>query len=141
MSLAKMKFSSVVLVFFIAIAVFTACGEGNVADADSADTELFTEETEIEVEGVQEEKSVENVHTVIIENMEYVPAELKIHRGDLVIFENRGIVEHNVTEFLDGEWTSGNFQPGEKWEKTFDESLKYYCSIHPTMKGTITVIQ
>lgn len=78
-------------------------------------------------------------HKVIIEDMEFKPAELVIQKGDKVIWENKGIVEHDITEFPDQSWSSSQFQPGNSWAKTIDESVDYYCSIHPTMKGKIIV--
>lgn len=82
---------------------------------------------------------VAKTHKVIIEGMEFHPAELVINKGDKVVWENKGIVEHDITQFPGQEWTSSQFQPGKSWSRTFDESVDYYCSIHPTMKGKIIV--
>jgi plastocyanin len=47
---------------------------------------------------------------------------------------------HNITAD-DGGFTSGNIAPGATFERTFAVagSYAYHCSIHPTMKGTVTV--
>jgi plastocyanin len=49
-------------------------------------------------------------------------------------------VTHNVTAD-DGSFASGNLPPGATFEATFSaaDSYGYHCSIHPTMKGTVTV--
>lgn len=77
--------------------------------------------------------------TVVIENMQFQPGELVIHKGDTVIWINKGIVGHNVTDDPGASWTSGNIEVGESWKTAPEKSLKYFCTIHPTMKGTITV--
>jgi plastocyanin len=47
---------------------------------------------------------------------------------------------HNITAD-DGGFTSGNIAPGGTFERTYTVagSYAYHCSIHPTMKGTVTV--
>lgn len=49
-------------------------------------------------------------------------------------------VTHNITAD-DGSFTSGNLNAGTTFQTTFstEGSFGYHCSIHPTMKGTVTV--
>ena len=49
-------------------------------------------------------------------------------------------VTHNITAD-DGSFTSNKLAPGTSFEATFDTpgTYGYHCSIHPTMKGTVTV--
>ena len=49
---------------------------------------------------------------------------------------------HNITAD-DAGYTSGNLAPGATFQRTFTVagSYAYHCSIHPTMKGTVTVTQ
>ena len=49
---------------------------------------------------------------------------------------------HNITAD-DGGYSSGNLAPGATFQRTFmvAGSYAYHCSIHPTMKGTVTVTQ
>jgi plastocyanin len=49
-------------------------------------------------------------------------------------------VTHNITAD-DGSFTSGELVAGTSFDATFDApgTYGYHCSIHPTMKGTITV--
>ena len=49
-------------------------------------------------------------------------------------------VTHNITAD-DGSFTSGNLPPGNTFQHTFTAAGDYpfHCSIHPTMKGTVTV--
>lgn len=47
---------------------------------------------------------------------------------------------HNITAD-DGSFTSGPLAPGTSFDATFSlaGTFTYHCSIHPTMKGTVTV--
>ena len=79
------------------------------------------------------------VHTVTIKGMVFDPAELHVKKGDAVIWINKDIVAHNVTQFPDSKWTSGTLPNGKSWKKDVDKSFDYFCSIHPTMKGKVIV--
>lgn len=79
------------------------------------------------------------VHTVTIKDMVFDPAELHVKKGDAVIWVNKDIVSHNITQFPDSKWTSGTLADGKSWKKKMDKSFDYFCSIHPTMKGKIVV--
>ncbi|MCZ2224863.1 MAG: hypothetical protein LC122_14670 [Chitinophagales bacterium] len=77
--------------------------------------------------------------TVIIENMQFNPADLSINKGDTVVWINKDIVVHNVTEATSQAWTSGDIKINTSWSQTPTNSYHYICSIHPTMKGSITI--
>lgn len=50
-----------------------------------------------------------------------------------------GGTTHNITAD-DGSFTSGNLAPGATFQTTLAAgTYAYHCSIHPTMKGTVTV--
>ena len=83
--------------------------------------------------------ALKTVDTIIIKNMVFTPSELHIHKGGSVIWINRDIVPHNVTDFPGNKWTSGTLTKGSSWERKIDHTLDYYCSIHPTMKGKVIV--
>lgn len=79
------------------------------------------------------------VDTVIIKGMVFIPEELHVRKGDIVVWLNKDIVPHNITDFPDNQWTSGTLAVKGSWKKQIDQTFDYYCSIHPTMKGKITV--
>ncbi len=79
--------------------------------------------------------------TVYIGGMKFKPAELWINQWDTVVWINNDIVAHDVTQFPDKTWSSDSIQPGQSWEKAFGDSVDYFCSIHPTMKGKILIRQ
>lgn len=78
-------------------------------------------------------------HTVTIIKMKFDPANIKIKKGDKVVWINKDFVPHDVTEEINKKWTSKTLQKGEQWSTVINEDTKYFCSIHQVMKGTITV--
>lgn len=80
----------------------------------------------------------EETHIVEIKNMKFVPAEIKVARGEKVVFINKDMVIHNVTEEKKN-WASPTIAPKDSWTYTATTELNYYCSFHPMMKGTIKI--
>ena len=60
--------------------------------------------------------------------------------GTIVVWYNNDSVTHTVTT-RDNLFDSGNLSPGDTFQYTFEQSgaLEYYCSIHPSMVGKITI--
>jgi len=79
--------------------------------------------------------------TVIIEGMQFKPQQLSVHLGDTILWINKDIVVHNVTEDTAQTWTSGNIPIDSSWRKIPESSFNYLCSIHPTMKASVTVVK
>lgn len=78
---------------------------------------------------------------VAIQQMQFTPSEIDVHLGDTVVFINKGIVTHDVTDEVGKAWTSGPLLVGESFELVIEEEVHYYCSLHPIMKGKISTIQ
>jgi plastocyanin len=85
------------------------------------------------------EKDTAEVYTVEIKQMKFVPDLITVQRGDRIVFVNRDIMAHDVTEFIKKEWTSGPLTTGQYWTLTATQSADYFCSIHQVMKGKIVV--
>jgi plastocyanin len=77
-------------------------------------------------------------HIVVIKNMKFNPEHLTIKKGDVVKWINEDIVPHDVTE-INKKWASKPLKPGDSFTKAITKDLKYFCSIHVVMKGSITV--
>ena len=77
---------------------------------------------------------------VALQQMQFMPSEISVHAGDTVVFTNKGIVIHDITEETGKSWTSGPIPAGESFELVVQENVQYYCSLHPIMKGKITVL-
>lgn len=81
------------------------------------------------------------VDTVIIKGMQFHPAELHVNPGDTIVWINKGIVAHDVTEDS-GAWSSGvgNINTNQSWKRVAgDQGFSYHCSIHPTMKAKVVI--
>jgi plastocyanin len=79
-------------------------------------------------------------HTVTIENLQFNPAELTVHRGDKVVWVNKDFFPHTATA-KDKVFDSGTIDANGSWafkaDKTGDHP--YGCNFHPTMKAEIHV--
>ena len=76
----------------------------------------------------------------------YIPAELTIPTGTLVIWENADNAAHLATSGTpdggpDGIFDSGMIMAGQTFEQEFSDKgeFVYYCLVHPWMIGTVTV--
>ena len=78
-------------------------------------------------------------YTVEIKDMKFVPEAITIKKGDTVLWVNRDIMNHDVTEEKTKAWTSSPIKTGGSWKMAVTNDANYYCSIHVVMKGTISV--
>jgi len=79
-------------------------------------------------------------HKVLIRGFKFVPADLSVAVGDIIVFENRDSAPHTATA-KDNSWdtkTLGPLQSGEI-DVTADMDDAYFCRFHPNMKGTLTI--
>jgi plastocyanin len=78
-----------------------------------------------------------------MEEIEYVPKEVKVKKGGTITWTNSDSVTHTVTK--NGgpgpEFDSGNMEVDATFEQKFtmDGPIDYVCTIHPSQTGTITV--
>ena len=78
-------------------------------------------------------------HVVEIRQMKFEPAEVKVKKGDRVIWLNKDITDHDVTEQAKHAWASSALKTGQSWSLVVTESVDYFCNLHQVMKGKITV--
>jgi plastocyanin len=78
---------------------------------------------------------------VAIEDFSFTPSVLKIDQGTEVTWNNIDPTEHTVTA-ENGSFDSEPLPDGSKFSTMFDKpgEFGYFCQIHPTMKGTIRVL-
>jgi plastocyanin len=83
--------------------------------------------------------SANNV-SIQITGFKFAPADVEVSVGTTVTWVNNDPVSHTVT-FDNGEFDTGSFPHGDNRSYTFSSLGKYtyHCSIHPSMKGNITV--
>jgi plastocyanin len=78
-------------------------------------------------------------YTVEINAMRFQPSELSVQKGDTVVFINNDMLAHNITEQETKAWASSPLSTGQSFNLVVSESADYYCTIHPVMKGKISV--
>ena len=77
---------------------------------------------------------------VFIDGSDFNPAIYNVPVGATVVWYNNDSVSHTVTA-RDNLFDSGNLSPDDTFRYTFEQSgaLEYYCRIHPSMVGKITI--
>ena len=77
---------------------------------------------------------------VSINNFAFNPASVTISTGDTIRWTNKDSATHTVKG---SSFESGSLAQGDTYEFTFTEpgAYDYTCSIHPSMKGTVTVVE
>ena len=70
----------------------------------------------------------------------YNPTAIKVNLTTTVTWENDDFVTHSVTD-VEGSFDSGFIQAGSTWSHIFEKSgeYDYFCTLHPWMKGTVSV--
>mgnify|MGYP002738856843 CR=1 FL=1 len=86
-----------------------------------------------------EPKGGSRTDTVVMLDVAFHPETLKVRPGDTVVFINRDIVDHDVTDHDDDAYASGTLKPGDSWKHVFENDANYYCSLHVIMEGRIEV--
>jgi plastocyanin len=78
--------------------------------------------------------------TVHLHNDAYGPATVTVHTGDTVRWINDDDDAHTVTA-TDGSFDSKGIDTNGTWTYRFTKpgTYKYFCELHPFMKGTIVV--
>ena len=78
-----------------------------------------------------------------MEDIEYVPKDVKVKVGGTVNWTNSDSLTHKVTKQggPGPKFDSGNMKVGAKFRQKFDEpgKIDYFCTIHPSQTGTVTV--
>ena len=79
---------------------------------------------------------------VEIVDFAYDPDPTTIQAGGKVTWTNRDSAPHTATAD-DGSFDTGTIEKGKIGSETFKEAgaFTYFCEIHPTMKGTVEVVE
>jgi len=85
------------------------------------------------------EENKPEMHAIEMAQMKFNPAELRVKKGDKILFVNHDMVAHDVTEESKKAWNSSPMADGQTWILIATETVNYYCSLHPVMKGKIVV--
>lgn len=80
--------------------------------------------------------------TITIEDSTYIPGNLQVPVGASVTWVNRDSALHDAKDD-DGAWETENLRKDDQGTVVFDEPgvYPYHCSLHPSMKAQITVLE
>jgi plastocyanin len=125
-----------------------SCGDGG-SDSTSSGAETTppaseeaageTETTESEPAPSGEASKSEKVDIV---EFTYQPDPVVVQVGGKVIWQNQDTAPHTATAD-DGSFDTGTIEKGKIGSETFKEAgtFTYFCEIHPTMHGTVEVVE
>lgn len=87
--------------------------------------------------------STSQSNSVTIQNFAFSPAHITVKKGTTVTWTNQDSAGHNVVSNQSGGPKSGTLEKGQSFSFKFDTvgTFDYICSIHPSMKGTVTVTE
>jgi plastocyanin len=80
--------------------------------------------------------------TLAIVDFAFQPAAVTVYRGETVRWTNNAALRSHTTTGTSGMWDSGSLSPGQSYGVVFGTAgmFDYYCAIHPSMSGRITVL-
>ena len=87
----------------------------------------------------QNAQSSHRTDTVVIQQMQFIPASITVKKGDSILWINKDMVDHTVKEEKSNGFYSDTIHVGKTWTMVATDSADYDCSIHPTMKGRIVI--
>jgi plastocyanin len=127
----------------IALALaLSACGSSD--DETSTDAGQATTETTTESSGSAPAPSGEAQRAEKVEIVEftYQPDPVTVQVGGKVIWQNEDTAPHTATAD-DGSFDTGTLERGKLKSETFKQAgtFTYFCQIHPTMHGTVEVVE
>ena len=122
-------------------------GNSQTNDLDSNIEESESENQAPEKENINsiEQNNQSNIqtaeHVIEIKNFAYNPIELKIKKGDTIIWVNKDSAWHTVTSDNGNELKSKLLNKEESYTHSFMEAgtFDYHCTPHSYMKGKIIV--
>lgn len=129
------------IVLIILLGVFLAIGcTGSKQPANQTGTPVVTPvNTPVAPAGTPQPIDKGKIVDVTIQNYSFNPPSVEVSAGDTVRWTNKDTVEHTVNGQSFG---SGPIPKEQNYEFLFTTPgvYNYDCSIHPNMKGTVTVV-
>ncbi|HET8955620.1 MAG TPA: cupredoxin family copper-binding protein [Solirubrobacterales bacterium] len=128
-----------------------ACGDSG-SDSTSSGAETTppaSEETTEEAESTESTESepapsgeASKSEKVEIVEFTYQPDPVVVQAGGKVIWQNQDAAPHTATAD-DGSFDTGTIEKDKIGSETFKEAgtFTYFCEIHPTMHGTVEVVE
>lgn len=123
----------------VAGVVLAGCGGSNNEPTGSPTNASTSESATSTTAGSTSEGTASTPGEITIENFSFSGA-TEVAAGTKLKVTNNDTTTHTFTAD-DGSFDSGNIEPGGTFEVTLDQpgTVSYHCSIHSSMKGSITV--
>jgi plastocyanin len=118
---------------------FAGCGGGDDNDSSSGSSgSTGTQQSSASGGGAS---SSGGSMTVNMQNIQFDPKTLKAKVGQTIKWVNQDTVDHNVTADSGEDFKSKDFGQGGSYSYKLDKAgtIKYECTLHPGMVGTVTV--
>ena len=112
------------LFFLLSLLLFVGCNSND--------------SSKLQTDKVDQDSYKPQTHTVEIKDMSFQPADLVVPKGDTVVWINKDIVAHDVTQ-ENKAWHSNPLLNDSSFKKVIEKSENYFCSIHVIMKGELKV--
>jgi len=147
----KPLFLAALVVLSLGLAACGDSGSDSSSEAESAVTDVETgaEEATEEAEDATETESepapsgeASKSEKVDIVEFTYQPDPVVVQAGGKVIWQNQDTAPHTATAD-DGSFDTGTIEKGKIGSETFKDAgtFTYFCEIHPTMHGTVEVVE
>jgi plastocyanin len=145
----KPLFAAALVALSLGLAACGDSGSDSTSEAEPAVTEQESggsesaaeqpESTESEPAPSGEAAKSEKVDVV---EFTYQPDPVVVQAGGKVIWQNQDAAPHTATAD-DGSFDTGTIEKGKTGSETFKEAgtFTYFCEIHPTMHGTVEVVE
>lgn len=124
-----------------------ACGDSGSDSTSEAETNPPASEESAEgAESTESEPApsgeAAKSEKVDIVEFTYQPDPVVVQVGGKVIWQNQDTAPHTATAD-DGSFDTGTIEKGKIGSETFKEAgtFTYFCAIHPTMHGTVEVVE
>lgn len=126
------------LALVLVTGVFAIAGCGSSGGGDSSSNPTPSAKTEPSSTGSTKAAGGAQVN---MKNIQYVPAQITVKRGEKITWTNTDSVAHTVTAQKGATFDSGTLDVGSSFSFTPKNAgaIAYVCQIHPNQKGTITV--
>jgi plastocyanin len=144
-----MRSKSLLTAALVALSLgLAACGSSG-SDSTSSEAETAppaSEESTTETESTESEPApsgeASKSEKVDIVEFTYQPDPVVVQVGGKVIWQNQDTAPHTATAD-DGSFDTGTIEKGKIGSETFKEAgtFTYFCEIHPTMHGTVEVVE
>lgn len=147
-----MRSKSLLTAALVALSLgLVACGSSG-SDSTSSEAESSTPATEESTGEAEESESTESEpapsgeaqksEKVHIVEFTYEPDPVVIQAGGKVTWQNEDTAPHTATAD-DGSFDTGIIEKGKLGSATFKEpgTFTYFCEVHPTMHGTVEVVE